>query len=64
MGFQAGDQVVTLRGYELKHWAQFWAALSIDDNPIIEIVVTSPSRGKVVTLRGELSRPLYGRVSK
>jgi hypothetical protein len=64
MGFQPGDQVVTLRGYEVKHWAQFWAALSIDDNPVIEMTVTSPSRGKVVTLRGEVSRPLYGRPAK
>jgi hypothetical protein len=64
MGFQIGDRVVSVRGYEVKHWAQFWTALSLDDSPSIEMTVTSPSRGKVVTLHGELSRPLYGRLAK
>ena len=63
MGLEAGSLITAVNGFAITNESQFWAVLSLDDNPEIEVTVRSNERPEPRVVRGRFSRANYGPIA-
>ncbi len=64
IGLQPGDAVTRVNGYDILNTEQFWAVLSLYDEPVIEVTVRSDSRPEgPVVLRGPFWHARHGLIA-
>lgn len=62
LGFLPGDAIVKVNGISITNAKQFWVALSLTTDEVVEFEVVGPQRQGPVILRGPFYRSPYSRI--